>query len=408
MSEFLQNNQKRIEELYQFATGIIKGQNGRELIDKHREAIDNVSPRLTIAMVDRVMRDEHETADIKKGINKVLNVFYKKLDKFRIDPPRDVPFVFYLMNENRALDQLLKGAKTHIKKINSVEEGTGPFNNVKGKLLDVVARIADYDPHYLKKENILFPYLEKAWPDYRCVNLMWSYHDDIRQSRNKLEDILRQDKVDLVAFNEEVGRLYFLIYTIMFREDVIVFPVAIDSVSAEDWQEMHLQSFEYGFPFIDAPPKPEAAGIEAGGAESEMNNSGTGMVNLETGSLNADQLISMLNALPVDITMVDENNRVKYFSSPKDRIFPRSKAVIGRSVENCHPPESVHIVEHLVEEMRSGKKDSERFWIQMKGRFILIDYYALRDEHGIYKGVIEVSQDISEIRKLDGEKRLMD
>jgi len=112
--------------------------------------------------------------------------------------------------------------------------------------------------------------------------------------------------------------------------------------------------------------------------------------------------------LPVDITMIDENDRVCFFSNPKERFFPRSKAIIGRTVQNCHPPESVHVVDDLVKAFKSGEKDSESFWIQMKGRFVLIQYFALRDEDNAYKGCIEVSQDVTDIRKLNGEKRLMD
>jgi DUF438 domain-containing protein len=116
----------------------------------------------------------------------------------------------------------------------------------------------------------------------------------------------------------------------------------------------------------------------------------------------------MLNHLPVDMTFVDEHDEVRYFSTPGHRIFPRSKAIIGRLVENCHPPSSVHIVKELLDAFKAGKKDKESFWIQMGPKFILIQYFAVRDEQGNYRGTLEVSQDISEIRKLEGEKRLME
>jgi len=131
------------------------------------------------------------------------------------------------------------------------------------------------------------------------------------------------------------------------------------------------------------------------------------LLNFDTGLMTLKQAILLLNNLPVDITMIDENDKVCFFSNPKERFFPRSKAIIGRTVQNCHPPESVHIVDELVQAFRDGSKDSEPFWIEMKGRFILIQYFALRDEIGVYKGCIEVSQDLTEIRQLTGEKRLM-
>ena len=116
----------------------------------------------------------------------------------------------------------------------------------------------------------------------------------------------------------------------------------------------------------------------------------------------------MFNHLPVDITFVDENNKVKYFSTPPKRIFPRTTSIIGRDVNNCHPPESVHVVEQIVEAFRDGTKDKASFWIKMMGDYILIQYFAIRDEEGNYRGVVEVSQEISEIKSLEGEQRLLD
>ena len=116
----------------------------------------------------------------------------------------------------------------------------------------------------------------------------------------------------------------------------------------------------------------------------------------------------MLNSLPVDITFVDENDKVRYFSNPSDRFFPRSKAIIGRLVENCHPPESVHIVKKIVNAFRTGEKNNAKFWIHIKDKFVLIQYFALRDNNGNYKGVIEASQEVTDIRNLKGERRLLE
>lgn len=115
----------------------------------------------------------------------------------------------------------------------------------------------------------------------------------------------------------------------------------------------------------------------------------------------------IFNILPVDITFVDENNKVRYFSNTKERTFPRSPAVIGRQVNNCHPPDSVHVVEDIVEAFRRGEEDNAKFWIQIKGKMIFIQYFALRDNEGNYKGVLEVNQDVTEIRALEGERRLL-
>jgi PAS domain S-box-containing protein len=132
-----------------------------------------------------------------------------------------------------------------------------------------------------------------------------------------------------------------------------------------------------------------------------------GMFVAETGRMTLEQVLLVFNHLPVDITVVDENDRVLFFNKPKERFFPRSPAIVGRSVNNCHPPESVHIVEEIVETFRKGDRNTATFWIELKGRFILIQYFALRNEKGVYKGVMEVSQDATDIRKLEGQRRLL-
>ncbi|MDY0285501.1 MAG: PAS domain-containing protein [Bacteroidales bacterium] len=168
---------------------------------------------------------------------------------------------------------------------------------------------------------------------------------------------------------------------------------------------MHIQSFGYPFPFIEVPEKPKDAVAE--NLNNENRISKMGKIISSTGNLSAEQVLLAFNHLPVDITLVDSNDKVVFFNKAKNRFFPRSPAIIGRAVQNCHPPESVHIVENIIEAFRSGKKNKADFWIQMKGKFILIQYFALHDENGNYKGVIEVSQDVSAIRDLKGEKRLL-
>ena len=119
------------------------------------------------------------------------------------------------------------------------------------------------------------------------------------------------------------------------------------------------------------------------------------------------ELTHMLNTLPFDITFVAKDDTVRFFSQAKDRIFPRTKAIIGRNVSNCHPPASVHVVEQIVEDFKSGKKDQEDFWIKMGDKYVMIQYFAVRDEQGEYLGVVEVTQDIKGIQGLTGEKRLV-
>ena len=160
------------------------------------------------------------------------------------------------------------------------------------------------------------------------------------------------------------------------------------------------QSHEIGWCFIDQPDK----AINLNKTSYNFN----GKINLGTGFLTPEQLIMLLNNLPVDITFIDENDEVQYFSGGKHRIFPRSNAIIGRKVQNCHPPESVHIVNEIINAFRNSLKDHADFWIQIRDRFIYIRYFALRNEQSEYKGTMEVSQDGTEIRSLQGERRLLE
>jgi DUF438 domain-containing protein len=133
-----------------------------------------------------------------------------------------------------------------------------------------------------------------------------------------------------------------------------------------------------------------------------------GVLQFETGSLTKAQLDGLLNTLPVDVTFVDANDTVRYFSKPETRIFVRGKAIIGRKVQMCHPEKSVHIVNRIVESFKTGKKDSAEFWINLNNRLIHIRYFALRDKNGKYLGTLEVSQDVTDIKKIEGEKRLLE
>lgn len=193
------------------------------------------------------------------------------------------------------------------------------------------------------------------------------------------------------------------------KENLIIYPVASETVSDDEWEEMHNQSFEYPFPFIETPVKPKSIKEPVLEKQTEISQiDGDFMFKSETGELNLEQILLLFNNLPVDITYVDEDDKVRFFSRPKERFFPRSPAIIGRAVQNCHPPESVHIVEKIVTAFKNGKKDSANFWLELKGKFILIQYFPLRNSKNEYKGVVEVSQDVTYIRALEGEQRLLD
>jgi len=132
------------------------------------------------------------------------------------------------------------------------------------------------------------------------------------------------------------------------------------------------------------------------------------ILQFETGSLSKEEAEAVLDSLPVDISFIDKEDRVKYFNKAEGRIFVRTKAVIGRKVQLCHPQKSVHVVNKILEAFKTGEKDVAEFWIDLNDRLILIRYFAVRDKNGKYLGTVEVTQDVTDIKKIEGQKRLLD
>jgi DUF438 domain-containing protein len=398
MSEALNNSKERIYVLADFSRCLIKGEGGKLLIEKYQHITDTVTPIETMQVLDKLLYEGLSNETVKSNVGKIINVFYKSLCSYQWEKPGEGHFLYYLMLENREVQRIM----TDLKSVNKIyfKSKNQDFPALTLKIKALIGQLKAYELHYIKKENILFPYIEKAFPQYRCLQVMWSFHDDFRRSLKSFETILHAEIPDKNLLNKEMGKLFFVVLPIIFREEQIVFPVALRAIPEKDWTEMLEQSYETGWCYIDQPVK------TINTIQTSFNQSGK--INLGTGFLNTEQLIMMLNNLPVDITFIDEKDEVLYFSGARHRIFHRSIAIIGRKVQNCHPPESVHIVNEIINAFRNGKKDHADFWIQLKGRFIHIRYFALRNEHSEYKGTIEVSQDVTEIRSLQGEKRLLE
>jgi hypothetical protein len=396
MSEFTQHKEKRIAKLVELFKSVIRGEMTAVLVREYEEIIANTGPADVIAVVDQLVQLPVPMPELKKGINKALNLLNKALQEYPYQPPVSGSFLHVLIRNNEQLDLRLKTIRPLLKQLNQDQDNRSVRKELIGKFTD----LSRLDLHYQIKENIFFPLVEKHLPDYRCLQVMWSFHDDIRRNLKEVIQLLGSENFDRKRFNRLAGDLFFNIYAIKFREERILFPVVTEIIHETELNALTAESLEVGFPFV----QPEACSEEKVHSDSEFS----GEVDLKTGRVSAEQIRLIFNHLPVDITYVDENNKVKFFSTPEKRIFRRTNSIIGRDIRNCHPHESVHVVEQIVEAFRNGTKDKASFWIQMKGEFILIQYFAIRDEQGNYKGVAEVSQEITEIRNIQGEKRLLD
>ncbi len=398
MSEFSTHQTERLTHLTELFDAIVNKDQASETILKYQETtIANVTPDDVVVFVHNLVESDYPMETIKSGINKLLNVLRRTLDAHPYKAPADDTFFYVCIKNNEEAVNRLNAIRPFIHKINKEEFS----REYKDELIKLWSDLQSFMDYYLIKENILFPLLEESLPDFRCIMVMWSIHDDIRRDLKLLVDELGKTDSDLKLVNRLTGDLFYNIFALEFREERLLFPFIEKHIPADQIEALWNESVESGFPYLN-PDKRE----EQEEQESEMPG---GLVDLGTGLMTPEQILLVFNHLPVDITYVDENDRVVFFSTPKDRIFHRTKAVIGRDVHNCHPKESVHVVEQIVDAFKTKRKDSASFWISMRtGKRVLIQYFAVRDEAGEYRGVIEVSQEISEIQKLEGDRRILD
>jgi len=279
------------------------------------------------------------------------------------------------------------------------------------KFYNIFNQISEVEKHFARKENQLFPYLEKyGWTNPSTG--MWAFHDQIRDeikiARKSIEN------KDLENILNDVITIYNSLSQLILVEEQRLLPNAINLLNEDDWKEMYEGDKEIGWMLSKTPVRytePEQEDYihpSLDKKKRELPFSLEDRTHYDEGYLTPEQVNFIFKFLPVDITYVDENDRVVFYNRGEDRVFPRSAGIIGREVKFCHPPKSVDQVLKILEEFKAGRQDTAEFWIQFKGKFIHIRYFAVRDEDKVYKGVIEMSQDVTDIRKLEGDKRLLD
>jgi DUF438 domain-containing protein len=267
--------------------------------------------------------------------------------------------------------------------------------------------LTDVEKHYARKENLLFPFLEKheiTGPP----TVMWGKHDETRELLKAAVEAFRQ--IGSIKVEElqsliklVVQPLIDSITEMIYKEEEILLPMCLDTLSEAEWYAVYRQSVEIGFCLYDPPESWQPSEIT-----EEMKADAVGeRIQLPSGSFTSTEINAILNTIPFDLTFVDKDNRVRYFTQGRERIFARNRAILGREVKLCHPPKSVHIVEKILEDFRAGRENRAPFWIELNGKFLHIEYFALRDEQGEYLGTLEVSQDLTEKRKLEGQQRLL-
>ena len=406
MSELINNNQRRKELLKHMILQLHEG-----------KAADQVKQQL-IRMMGKVpygLVVEAEQELIAEGLPayevlKLCDVHGEAL-KGVVDlteaqqaPPGHPVHTF--QQENRALEAELESLQLLFNEIEQADDGEDVSPQWM-KIHQHFNNLMDVDKHYRRKENLLFPYLEK----YEITGpptVMWGKDDEIREQLKAALEALSATQTITAGEAKTVVELVLRpaangVDEMIYKEEEILFPMCLDTLTANEWYEIYRQSDEIGYCLYDPQDVWEPDGIELKPREEYAE----GRVKLPTGSFTVEELTAIFNTLPVDVTFVDKDDRVRFFNTNSERIFDRNRAILGRAVQLCHPPSSAHVVQRILDDFRSGKHNRAAFWINFRGRFIHIEYYALRNGKGEYLGTLEVTQDITRLRALEGEKRLL-
>jgi len=295
---------------------------------------------------------------------------------------------------------LIRALMDELERFN-ISEGVEVFSNIFEKLAKV-------ELHFTRKENQLFPYLEKyGWTS--PSQGMWTFHDQIRDQVKLVRKEIAKGDERLILM--EIQQLFKFLEQIMNVEEQRLLPRAMQMLSEEEWKEFKEGDKEIGWMFEKDPTPYPADEYIHPSKDTKKRKLPFGIddkTHYDEGYLTPEQVNSIFRILPVDITYVNEHDQVVFYNRGEDRVFPRSAGIIGREVKFCHPPKSVDQVIKILEEFKAGRQDLAEFWINFKGQFIHIQYFAVRDADRTYRGVIEMSQDVTHVRGLEGEKRLLD
>lgn len=417
MSELIHNNEEKQEALKNIVKDLSKGSDVKSVQKQFKKIIENVSPE-EIAEMEQSMIDGGVPVEHVQSLCDVhVKVFEDTLSKQKSKKPLPGHPVHTYKEENKYLRKLLKKVKKEVKQAVKKQDSSS-FREVFDDLKQV-------EIHFQRKENQLFPFLETV--NFTGPSrVMWGKQDEIRIMIKQIDASLTENSYK--DLSKQVRKLTKALSGMIFMEEKILFPTALRKLPEQAWKDMRKGENEIGYAWIKPgnlwdpdilKPAKGVSEFEKLLAKSEKikeerekkeaaQNSDEVKLPLQVGEMTLKQINLMLNGLPLDISFVDENDTVLYYSGGKERLFPRSPGVIGRKVMNCHPPKSAHIVQKIVDSFRNHEKTEAEFYFQMKETFVHIRYFPVYDENNNYRGVIEVSQDITDIRKLEGEKKLLD
>lgn len=371
---------------------------------------DTITPE-EFAFSEQKIKDMGYSDDIiHHKMTEVFNLFKNKIVQNISELPDGHPIKTYI-NENKEIKKLIEEMKLEILKNNESKF-------IKNVWLELYDKMYQFNIHLSRKQNQLFSILESKGFD-RPSRIMWTFDNAVKDSISKARKLLNEDDISEFIKHQEI--VWDLVLDIIDKEESILYPTSLKMISEEEFRNMRYGDDEIGYCLIEKPKefypiKKDESDIKNNNFMEElsnllskynMENKAEQVFDVSQGKLTLEQINLIYKHLPIDLSYVDENEIVKFYSDTKHRVFPRSAGVIGRDVKNCHPRESVGTVEAIIEAFRAGEQDVAEFWIEINGKFIYIYYVAVRDENGKFRGVLEMMQDATRIRSLKGNRRLL-
>ena len=417
MSELLNNRRNRIDTLRHVIQHLHEGKAPEEVKAQLRALVQECDVTEIAQMEQELMADGMPVEEIMGMCDLHSRVVSE------IVTERPVPLlspghpVRTFQKENAAIEQQIRSLRAALAALHPVDGADPESAPPAGSIFEcrrLLNELMDIEKHYDRKENLLFSILERhgiTGPS----KVMWGKDDEVRDLLAGLAEALKAEGATREEWEVVVDAVaepaLEAVEEMIFKEERILLPMALQTLTDIEWGEIWLQSPQYGWCLVDPdegyrPPK---------GAETAVTTPVAGRIDpsrsaimFPTGAMSAEQMIAMFSVLPVDLTFVDADDRVRFFSEGQHRVFVRPKAVIGRKVQHCHPPSSVNVVDEILDDFRTGRQDVADFWIELKGRFVFIRYFAMRDGDGAYLGTLEVTQDLTRERQLTGERRLLE
>lgn len=407
MSELINNRENRIRTLKGIIKDLHEGAEVEPVRERLKDLVKKTSGSEIVAMEDSLIADGMDPQEVKGMCDLHSQVLRDIVGEQAVPETSPGHPVDTFARENAEVRRLTASLRRMLGEIYD----DSPLKTVDSGIDDwraALRELQDLENHYARKENLLFAYLERhqiTGPS----KVMWAKDDDIRKMIKAVQDAVETEGLTLdewrKAAREMVEPTIAAIDEMIFKEEAILFPSSLEALTAEEWGEIYRETPRFGYCL--AEPGDEYRPPKAKSAEHTGTLPSGGAVVFPSGALTEEQLLGLFSAFPVDTTFVNADDRVAFFSEGPDRVFARTRSIIGRRVQNCHPPASVDIVERILADFKAGRQSVAEFWIEMGGRFIHIRYFAVRGGEGEYLGTLEVTQDVTKIRALEGERRLL-